>query len=374
MVSGDLYIAASNEKSLDRLPLQGKTVAGIAVAALVVGGALVLYSTSGTQHPPPTGTGSASSTSSPNASPSTSVISNSGTWTVIKSNTTLYYGPACVPVGLFALSCPPISTALHSPSLSNVDVISYRGEELYDMNFTYGFNGQPVTHNVWFTNDTVFCVSPSFDGYALCPTHPVYPTIVVVTPSASAMNPANGLRLDLQLSIATGGVAVTVDVFNTLNAVNNVTWASEWATYSNALRDICDNQVAAFAVYQGNYGAGNFTAASPLVLTSPGAGSICPELSPSVVYSFNPDSGVASAPAGAFAPDSFSRNVTLSDTISGYFTCGVDAPSFRPQNGSGLWICAQNTSKFNPFPPGTYSVVALDQWGDVAVLHFEVYA
>jgi hypothetical protein len=29
--------------------------------------------------------------------------------------------------------------------------------------------------------------------------------------------------------------------------------------------------------------------------------------------------------------------------------------------------------KFNPFSPGTYTVVGLDQWGDVAVSHFEVY-
>lgn len=312
------------------------------------------------------------STSSGGASTTSSSSTNSSTWTVINSNTTLYYGPACMPVGLFALSCPTVNTAMHSPSLSNVEIISYQGKELYDMNFTYGFNGQPVTHTVWFTNETVFCVSPMFEGYKLCPVHPIEHVMAIATPASSATNPTNNLRLDLRLSNSTGGIHVTVDEYNSLSSVNNVSLANEWAIYPNSLKDICDNQVAAFAIYQGNYGVGNFTTASSLVITNPGAGGICPELSPSVVYSFNPDSGLASAPAGAFAPGPFAKNVTLSDTISGYYTCGRNAPSFRPQNASGLWICAQNTAKFNPFPPGTYTVVALDQWGDVAVLQFVV--
>jgi hypothetical protein len=280
-----------------------------------------------------------------------------------------------MPVGLFALSCPTINTAMHSPSLSNVEIISYQGKELYDMNFTYGFNGQPVTHTVWFTNETVFCVSPMFNGYKLCPVHPIEHVTTIATPASSATNPTNNLRLDLYLSTnSTGRIYVTVDEYNTLDGVNNVTVGSNWAIPANTLRDICDNYVAAYAVYQGNYGAGNFTTATPLVLTSPGAGNICPVPSPFTVYSFSPDSGVASAKAGIFSPVATSRNVTLSDSISGYFTCGTNAPLFKPQNGSGLWTCGTIAAKFNPFPPGTYTVVALDQWGDVAVVHFEAYS
>jgi len=245
---------------------------------------------------------------------------------------------------------------------------------MYDVNFSYDFNGQPLTYTIWFTNDTVFCVSPSYGGNVLCPVHPIFPTIGIATPSALAINPSNGLRLDLQLSNTTEGINVTVGVYNTLNRINNVTSASDWAIYSNSLIDICDNQVAAFAVYQGNYGAGNFTAGSPLAIDNVRGGSICPVLSPSVVYAFNPDSGVASAPAGAFASGPSSNNVTLSYTTSGYFTCGVDTLSFRPSNASGVWVCPQDTDyKFNPFPPGTYTVVALDQWGDAAIAQFEVY-
>jgi len=263
--------------------------------------------------------------------------------------------------------------ASHSPSLSNVDVVSYRGEELYDVNSSYVINGQRLTYTIWFTNDTIICVSPSYDGYVLCPVHPIFPTIGISTPSASALNASNGLRLDLQLSNSTEGINITVGVFNTLDTVNNVTSASGWAIYSNSLNDICGNQVAAFAIYQGNYGARNFTAGSPLAIDNVQGGAVCPALSPSVVYSFSPDSGVASAPAGAFASGPPSMNVTLSYTTSGYSTCGVGAPSFRPSDASGLWVCpSDNAYKFNPFPPGTYTVVAVDQWGDAAVAQFTV--
>jgi hypothetical protein len=134
---------------------------------------------------------------------------------VIRTNTTLYYGPPCTPLGLFELGCPTINKALHSPSLSNVDVVNYRGEELYDVNSSYNINGQQLIYTVWFTNDTIFCVSPSFGGNALCPVHPILPIIGFTNPSASAINPSNGLRLDLQLSNTTEGVNVTVSVRNT---------------------------------------------------------------------------------------------------------------------------------------------------------------
>jgi hypothetical protein len=326
-------------------------------------------------------TSSTSNNSTSSASPSLAVTSNSTSstnstaWAVLNSNTTVYGNLACedTVAVLYPVSCPPTYPGVKSPSLTNVEIISYRGQVLYDANISIGINGQPITWTMWFTNSTIFCVSPS-DGYALCPTHPTYPTIIITTPSASSSNSSNGLRLDLQLSNTTEGVNVTVDVYNTLNTFNNVTSASDWAIYSNSLNDISDNQVVAFAVYQGNYGAGNFTAGSPLAIDNVGGGNIGPVLSPSVVYSFNPDSGVASAPAGAFAPGPFSKNVTLSYTVSGYSTCSVGTLSFRPQNASGLWLCPQDTGyKFNPFPPATYTVVGLDQWGDVAVLHFEVY-
>ena len=300
---------------------------------------------------------------------------NSSSWTVIQTNTTVYYGLACTPESLFQFGCPVYDPASHLPALSNVDVVSYRGQEVYDVNWSYSSNGyQLPTYTIWFNNDTVICVSPSLDGYALCPVHPIYLTIGIAAPSASSANPSNALRLDLQLSNTTQGVNVTVSVHNTLNKVNNVTAASDWATYSNSLIDICYDQVAAPAVYRGNYGVGNLSAGSPLAIDKVQGATICPVLSPSVVYSFGPDSGVASASA-RFPMGPSTMNVSLSYLASGYYTCSTGTPSFRPYNASGSWSCPQDGSyKFNPFPPGTYTVVAFDQWGDIAVSHFEVYA
>jgi hypothetical protein len=353
------------------------TVAGIVVAALIVGSALVLYSSSSFQNLSPKSTLVSASISNASSSPSStsSTSTNSSAWTVISSNATVYGNLACLDTVaiLYPVSCPPAIPG-SSPSLS-VEIISYHGEVLYDANISIGVNGQPIIHTMWFTNSTIFCVSPMVDEHKLCPVHPIEPAITISTPesSASATNPSNGLRLDLQLSAnSSGNLYVTVDAYNTLDSVNNVTGANDWAIPSNSLRSICDNQVAAYAVYQGNYGADNFTNASPLVLDTPGAGNICQVLSPSAVYSFSPESGVAHSQAGVFSPVAMSKNVTLSDSSYGYYTCGTTAPSFKPQNGSGLWTCGTIAPSFNPFPPGGYTVVALDQWGDVAVLQFTV--
>jgi len=250
---------------------------------------------------------------------------------VINTNTTLYYGPACVPVGLFGLSCRTINTASHSPSLSNVEIISYQGNVLYDMNFTYGLNGQPVTHTVWFTNETVFCISPVFGVNELCPVHPVFPVITIATPASSPTNPTNSLRLDLQLSTnSSGGIYVAVDEYNTLSSVNNVTAASDWVIFPCShscpfgspaadLINICNNYAVSYAVYQGNYGIENFTGASPVSINSSARG-ICPGLPPSAYYEFSPLSETASAPAGVLAPGPTSKNISISNNISGYYT------------------------------------------------------
>jgi hypothetical protein len=95
-------------------------------------------------------------------------------WEVVKTSLTVYYGTACIPVEASYLSCPTMDTANHSPSQSNVDLIRYQGSYYYAVNFTYSLNGQPITRTIWFTNSTVFCMSPQEpgSGYELCPTGP----------------------------------------------------------------------------------------------------------------------------------------------------------------------------------------------------------
>ena len=69
--------------------------------------------------------------------PSSTGQSLASGWKVVRTNLTVYYGAACIPVEASHLSCPTVNTADHSPSLSGVDLISYLGTYYYAINFTY---------------------------------------------------------------------------------------------------------------------------------------------------------------------------------------------------------------------------------------------
>ncbi len=55
----------------------------------------------------------------------------------------------------------------------NVDLISYQGNYYYDGNYTYtNKNQEQITHNIWLTNSTIYCISPKVKGYNTCPLQP----------------------------------------------------------------------------------------------------------------------------------------------------------------------------------------------------------
>jgi hypothetical protein len=92
-------------------------------------------------------------------------------WTVVRTGLTVYYYQACMVIESSTLSCPTMDTVSRSPYLNNVDLIKYEGNYYYTINFTYTHNGQPITRDVWFTNSTIFCISPSpQSNYQACPT------------------------------------------------------------------------------------------------------------------------------------------------------------------------------------------------------------
>jgi hypothetical protein len=94
--------------------------------------------------------------------------------------------------------------------------------------------------------------------------------ILVPTSSASTLNPATGLSLNLNLSTnAQGWVVVTAYEFNTLDRVNNVSYGSislsssffRWAETN------CDaGGMEGYEVLQGNYGSNNFASGEALWL------------------------------------------------------------------------------------------------------------
>jgi hypothetical protein len=248
--------------------------------------------------------------------------------------------------------------------LRNVTIINYRGEELYAINTSSGFDSQPVAYTVWFTNDTIFCVSPLLSNYSLCPVHPYIPVIAIGVNSTSSLNETDGIRIDLRISTNSSGagfifstaegIYVSGDLFNTLSANNSLSDSNSWSIPQSEMRMTCGTFPQSFAVYQGDYSQANFTQATPLSLNSPQVGMICPSPPSNGYVDFSPQSETASAPAGVLSPRPTTEKITLSDYITGYWTGQASSPSFKP------------------FPPGSYTIVVMDEWGDSAILHFAV--
>ncbi|MDA4126582.1 MAG: hypothetical protein OK452_05195 [Thaumarchaeota archaeon] len=278
-------------------------------------------------------------------------------WTIIRTNLTVYYNTACVVIESSYLSCPTMDTASHSPFLRNVDLILYQGNHYYDVNFTYYSNGQPVTRTIWFTNSTVFCMSPMRSGYGTCPTRPAQQSVLVPSRSSTgATSPSLGLSLVLRLAsdrVNSGSLVVTVVVHNSLGRVNNVSSANGWRVSTSSLRGAYQTTMVGYAVYRGTYGENNFTAGTPLALMEPGSSFRCTPCSPPGYYSFQPNGDNATMSPGSM----FGYNGSPTMLIN--FTESI----------SGFWT---GPTQFDAFPAGTYTVVAFDQWGQTVAMQFTV--
>jgi hypothetical protein len=161
--------------------------------------------------------------------------------------------------------------------------------------------------------------------------------------SASTLDPATGLSLNLNLSTNSDGwVILTVYEFNTLDRASNVSAADSWPSNTSLFQWVRESYeanvgMAGYEILQGNYGLGNFTLGTALWLQPP------PSLLGCCV------SGGQSPTSYAIQP--LSEANVLSGSYLGYFVGG---------------------STYTPFSPGIYTVLAGDQWGNVAILHFAV--
>ena len=168
------------------------------------------------------------------------------------------------------------------------------------------------------------------------------PGILVPVSSASTLNPTTGLSLNLNLSTNSNGwVIFTVYEFNTLDRANNVSVADSWPSNTSLFRWVQEPYeenagMVGYEMLQGNYGLSNFTQGTALWLQPPPSlVGCCAESQPPTSYAFQP----------------LSEANVLSGSYPGYFVGG---------------------STFTPFSPGTYTVLAGDEWGEVAILHFTV--
>jgi hypothetical protein len=334
---------------------------------------------------------------------------SSAVYQVIDENLTLRGQAAVVPcMGFNSAVCPSAANA----SLYPVELIKFGGEDYYLSSYTEYPSGQSVgcvnsicstetgpigTYTVWFTNSTVYCISPAhpFTNTArqnrTCPTSPYHVTTVVVpTPSASALGSTIGLRLDLSLaSNSNGSIGVVVDEFNILDHLNNITADTRWPVNQFLwTRDVCGPPTGVpmgYAILQGDYSQTNFTTGTPLYIEAEPSSLLCPYEAPTPYYAFKPLSDVAATYEWGNIPGLAGvYNVTASSegAWSGYWAGSASQYGLGSVNGNACpgqasTVPVQVASSgcplvFNQFSPGEYTVVAADEWGQVALLHFTV--
>jgi len=133
---------------------------------------------------------------------------------------------------------------------------------------------------------------------------------------------------------------LTVYESNTLDRASNVSVADSWPSNASLFRWVQELYeenagMAGYEILQGNYGLSNFTQGTALWLQPPPSLiGCCAETEPPTSYIFQP----------------LSEANVLSGSYPGYFVGG----------------------SYTPFSPGIYTVLAGDEWGDVAILHFTV--
>jgi hypothetical protein len=176
--------------------------------------------------------------------------------------------------------------------------------------------------------------------------------------STSAKSPASGLELSLQLNTtdvrAGQGVAATVDEANTETAPINFSATADWPMQGLAVGPCGSlNYPVGVVVLRGNYDVANVSSAKALQIYRPGI-SACPMILAGI---------------GSFGFQASSDNATIFGGCQGAGSGGCMTETINSTvSFSGYWSGGVLTR----FPSGIYTVVAGDEWGGIAILHFVV--
>lgn len=183
-----------------------------------------------------------------------------------------------------------------------------------------------------------------------------HPNTGVASTIYTASNPSLGIRLTISLNAATTHVGGTINysasVYNTRPSQNNVSSASNWAIprlISTACGTSPTDSPIAYAIMRGRYDSDNISKAPSI-----NYGMMCSTVMGGVkVYSFQPTSEVASVIGDCNPNPCFTKPVSTWREFSGY-PSGVAEVN---------WV---------KFTAGVYTVVAEDEWGDIALASFTV--
>ena len=182
----------------------------------------------------------------------------------------------------------------------------------------------------------------------------LFPAQKEAGPLSATGSGSSGLVLNLSIndsSIAQGhSVEVHISETNSLSTMNNVTAAQNWGTTFSLGRCSANYPFGIFLL-KGYYTLQNFTQGERVRLQSPVQNYMCvrPPFSTSY-YHFLPKTDTAVVQVGMG-----NQTVTL--------PMGTSIPI------TGYWTAE---GSFTPLQHGTYTLVAGDEWGALAMLHFSV--
>ncbi len=195
-----------------------------------------------------------------------------------------------------------------------------------------------------------------------------------------------GLQLILALDATAirryGAVRVQIEVVNTLDHEVSIALGqidaniSAWNRYSFFCGINVANSLVGFALFKGDYSATNISrAGSPLQL-APFVATTCSVFPYPNSIVFKPMSDLLATPTGLRAR--IALNVTseqcvrLSQTIH---KCGPGTGlvgSWNTQSVLSVESATFQSPYFQYFPPGVYTLVAADAWGQAIYAHFDV--
>jgi hypothetical protein len=197
-----------------------------------------------------------------------------------------------------------------------------------------------------------FGVSYYYQTSSFLPPNPAITTTVNST-AYTASNPGLGINLVISLNTSTihvgGSVNYTARIYNTRPSENNVSSASNWAM-PRLISTACgptDSPIA-YAIIPGHYVSSNISKAPSIDY-----GMMCTTVMGGIkIYSFQPASDVASVVGNCSPNPCFTGPVSTWRVFSEYPV------------GSGF--------NWQRFTAGSYTVVAEDEWGNIALAQFMV--
>ena len=171
----------------------------------------------------------------------------------------------------------------------------------------------------------------------------------------------NGLELSLSLDSKTyqsgQQVGIYIDEKNTLSKTNTITASAKWPISGLGVGP-CGvlNYPFGIVIFKGSYTAAYISSGVPLQIYEPNIYH-CPMI-------------LTDISSYVFQPLSDNAAVFQMSESTASFTAGMNA-EFEPAP-TGYWASNEVGAAFTNFEPGVYTIVAGDEWGALAVVHFTV--